>query len=36
MRIVQRREYSTENLDDNLLSIREVLDECTGVESGKW
>ena len=27
---------STGNLDDNLSSIREVLDEYTGVESGKW
>ena len=34
--IVQRQEYSTGNLDDNLLTICEVLDEYTGVESGKW
>ena len=34
--IAQRQEYSTENLDDNLLSICKVLDECTSVDFGKW
>ena len=33
---MQRQEYSTENLDDNLLSIDKVLDECTGAELDRW